>query len=238
MNAARELSRHLGLPGTAPHLTEAFMHRSYAVEHGIDYDNQRLEFLGDAVLEIIQTEFLFRRCPDAPEGELTKLRSALACESALAEWARRLNLGEYLKVGRGEEDNGGATRSSTLADLFEAVLGAVYLDLGMESARAFVMPLLESSVGDPGELLLEINPKGQLQELTQRRCGKTPIYQVIGVFGPPHQPMFKVEARVGGWVAVGDGSSRKQAESRAAALLCRYLAKQPCGADKWNVTKY
>jgi len=238
MNEGTDLSRLLGLPGEAPHLAEAFMHRSYAVEHDLDYDNQRLEFLGDAVLEIIQTEFLFRRCPDAPEGELTKLRSALACESMLAEWARRLDLGDHLKVGRGEEDTGGAARQSTLADLFEAVLGAVYLDLGMEAARNFVLPLLESSAGDPGELLLEINPKGQLQELTQRRCGRTPSYQVLGVFGPPHQPTFKVEVRVGGWVAVGDGSSRKQAESRAAALLCRHLAKLPCGADKWNVTKY
>lgn len=226
MNEAPELSRRLGLPGEAPHLAEAFMHRSYAVEHGIGYDNQRLEFLGDAVLEIIQTEFLFRRCPEAPEGELTKLRSALACEGTLAEWSRSLGLGAYLKVGRGEEDNGGAARQSTLADLFEAVLGAVYLDLGMEPARNFVLPLLESSAGDPGELLVEINPKGQLQELTQQRCGKTPTYQVLGVFGPPHRPSFKVEARVGGWVAVGDGNSRKQAESRAAAELYRYLAKR------------
>jgi len=224
MNEAGELSRRLRLPGTAPHLTEAFMHRSYAVEHQLDYDNQRLEFLGDAVLEIIQTEFLFRRCPDATEGQLTKLRSALACESALAEWSRQLRLGEFLKVGRGEEDSGGAARRSTLADLFEAVLGAVYLDLGMEAARGLVLPLLERSLGDPGELLMELNPKGQLQELTQRRFGKTPVYQVLGVSGPHHLPEFKVEVRVGGWVAVGDGTSRKLAESRAAAVLCRYLS--------------
>lgn len=225
MNEARELSRKLGLPGESPHLAEAFMHRSYAVEHGIAYDNQRLEFLGDAVLEIVQTEFLFRRCPDATEGELTKLRSALACEGTLAEWSRQLGLGNDLKVGRGEEGTGGAARSSTLADLFEAVLGAVYLDLGMAAARELVLPLLEASAGDFGELLLGINPKGRLQELTQRRCGKTPVYRVLGVFGPPHLPSFKVEARVAGWVAVGDGSSRKQAESAAAAMLYRHLAK-------------
>ena len=224
MGEADELSQALGLPGVAPHLTEAFMHRSYAVEHQLDYDNQRLEFLGDAVLEIIQTEFLFRRCPDATEGELTKLRSALACEGALAEWSRELHLGDHLKVGRGEEDSGGAARRSTLADLFEAVLGAVYIDLGMEAARGVVLPLLERSFGDPGNLLLEINPKGQLQELTQRRFGKTPLYQVLGVFGPPHLPNFRVEVRVGGWVAVGGGTSRKQAESDAAAQLCRYLS--------------
>ena len=236
MNDTSELSRKLGFAADAPHLNEAFTHRSYAVEHGLDYDNQRLEFLGDAVLEIVQTEFLFRRCPDAPEGELTKIRSALACEGTLAEWARRLKLGDHLRMGKGEDCCGGATRRSTLADLFEAVLGAVYLDLGFAAARDFVLPLLESSFSDPGELLLEINPKGQLQELTQRRYGRTPFYQVLGVFGPPHQPTFKVEARVGGWVAIGDGSSRKQAESRAAARLYRHLAS--CGgADKWNVTR-
>jgi len=226
MNGDEELSRHLGLAGAAPHLKEAFMHRSYAVEHGLDYDNQRLEFLGDAVLEIIQTEFLFRRRPKAPEGELTKLRSALACEGMLAEWARQLRLGAMLKVGHGEEDNGGAERDSTLADLFEAVLGAIYLDLGMEAARNFVLPLMENSVGEPDDLLLGINPKGQLQELTQRLYGRTPLYQVLGIFGPPHQPKFKVEARAGGWVAVGDGSSRKRAECRAAAQLYRHLAKR------------
>ena len=193
MNAA-ELSRRLGLPGDAPHLTEAFTHRSYAVEHGLDYDNQRLEFLGDAVLEIVQTEFIFTRCPDAPEGQLTKIRSALACEG-------------------------------TLADLFEAVLGAVYLDLGFAAARDFVLPLLESSFSDPGELLLEINPKGQLQELSQRLYGRTPDYTVLSVSGPQHLPHYDVEARVARFVAVGGGNSRKHAESAAAALLYRYLAE-------------
>ena len=225
MNEADDLSRQLQLPGVAPHLTEAFMHRSYAVEHQLDYDNQRLEFLGDAVLEIIQTEFLFHRCPGATEGQLTKMRSALACEGALAEWSRQLHLGDFLKVGRGEEDSGGAARRSTLADLFEAVLGAVYLDLGMEAARQMVLPLLEQSLGDPGELLVKLNPKGQLQELTQRQFGKTPSYLVLGVSGPHHLPQFRVEVRVGNWVAVGEGTSRKLAESRAAAQLCRYLSE-------------
>ena len=225
MDEAAELSRKLHLPGVAPHLAEAFTHRSYAVEHDLAYDNQRLEFLGDAVLEIIQTEYLFKRCPGATEGQLTKLRSALACEEALAEWSRQLELGTLLKVGRGEEDNGGAARRSTLADLFEAVLGAVYLDLGMAAARSFVLPLLESTLGDPDDLLLELNPKGQLQELTQRIFGGTPQYLVLGVSGPQHKPTFKVEARAGGRVTVGDGASRKQAESRAAAQLYRYLSE-------------
>ncbi len=224
MNDAEELSRSLHLPGTAPHLTEAFMHRSYAVEHDIAYDNQRLEFLGDAVLEIIQTEFLFEQCPDATEGQLTKIRSALACESSLAAWARELELGRWLKVGKGEGDSGGAARRSTLADLFEAVLGAVYLDLGLEAARQFVLPLLRSGFDNPHELLLELNPKGRLQELSQHRWGKTPSYSVLSVCGPPHMPRYDVEVRVGGCVSIGNGDSRKEAESRAASRLYRYLS--------------
>lgn len=223
MSDTADLARKLGLPGDAPHLGEAFTHRSYAVEHDLGYDNQRLEFLGDAVLEIIQTEFLFKRCPDSPEGQLTKIRSALACEGTLAEWARRLKLGTHLRMGRGEDCNGGAARRSTLADLFEAVLGAVYLDLGFAAAKDFVTPLLEAGFADPGELLLELNPKGQLQELSQKLYGRTPDYSVLSVSGPPHLPHYDVEAHVAGFVAVGGGNSRKNAESKAAATLYRYL---------------
>ena len=225
MNEIAELAKKLHLPGEAPHLAEAFTHRSYAVEHGLDYDNQRLEFLGDAVLEIIQTEFLFKRCPDAPEGVLTKIRSALACEGTLAEWARALKLGDHLRMGKGEDYSGGAARRSTLADLFEAVLGAVYLDLGFAAAQKFVTPLLEADFADPGELLLELNPKGQLQELSQRLYGRTPDYTVLSVSGPQHLPHYDVEARVAKYVAVGGGNSRKHAESEAAATLYRYLAE-------------
>ena len=228
MNETAELSRKLGLAADAPHLAEAFTHRSYAVEHGLDYDNQRLEFLGDAVLEIIQTEFLFKRCPDAPEGELTKIRSALACEGTLAEWARKLQLGDSLRMGKGEDYSGGAARRSTLADLFEAVLGAVYLDLGFAAAREFVTPLLEADFADPGELLLELNPQGQLQELSQRLYGKTPDYTILSVSGPQHLPHYDVEARVAKYVAVGGGNSRKHAESAAAATLYRYLEAHSC----------
>lgn len=224
MNEAETLSLRLRLPGVSQHLPEAFTHRSYAVEHGLDYDNQRLEFLGDAVLEIIQTEYLFRRCPEATEGQLTKLRSALACESALARWSRELGLGDWLRMGRGEDDNGGAARRSTLADLFEAVLGAIYVDLGFEAARAFVLPMLESCASDPGKLLSELNPKGRLQELSQRLYGKTPTYNVLCVSGPQHMPRYDVEVRVAEYVAVGSGNSRKVAECEAAAQLCRYLA--------------
>ena len=131
MKRISDLSAKLGLPEQShERLKEALTHRTYAVEHGITYDNQRLEFLGDAVLEIIHTDYLFHLYPDLPEGDLTKIRSALACESMLAMLARKLNLGSFLLIGKGEQGAGGNDRDSTLADLFEAVLGAVYLEAG------------------------------------------------------------------------------------------------------------
>lgn len=134
-----ELKKRLGFAGPwSNRLAEAVTHRSYAVENNLGYDNQRLEFLGDAVLEIILTEYLFHLYPDAAEGEMTKIRSALVREPALARLARRFELGEYLLTGRGEHDSGGADRDSTLADLFEAVLGAFYLDAGFDATRQFV----------------------------------------------------------------------------------------------------
>ncbi|MCQ2378776.1 MAG: ribonuclease III, partial [Victivallaceae bacterium] len=134
------LREKLGFRSETPaYLAEALTHRSYAVEHGTRCDNQRLEFLGDAVLEIVLSEYLFSLYPDAPEGELTKMRSALARESTLAQIAAEMELGSFLKVGRGEAESGGERRASTLADLFEAVLGALYLDAGFDAARRFIL---------------------------------------------------------------------------------------------------
>ncbi len=218
------LARRLGFPeASGSHLLEALTHRTYAVEHALNYDNQRLEFLGDAVLEIIQTEYLFRLYPEAPEGDLTKMRAALACEASLGAWARRLGLGSYLRIGRGERDSGGAERESTLADLFEAILGALYLDCGMAAARQFVLELLEADNIDPARRLADANPKGKLQEFSQRRWGVTPEYKMLRISGPRHRPFYEIEARLKKYTAVGHGSSRKAAESMAAERLVRYL---------------
>ncbi len=227
-----ELKRHLGIGGNScPHLEEALTHRTYAVENALSYDNQRLEFLGDAVLEIILSDYLFARFPN-PEGDLTKMRSALACESTLAEFARKLELGVLLRIGKGEKLRGGAARCSTLADLFEAVLGAVYLDCGMEAAGKLVLSLLEAQEADPARLLYEINPKGRLQEFTQERWNVTPKYSVLSVSGPSHDPEYLVEASLRRWTAVASGKNHKAGECAAAARLLRYLQTAEEGRKK------
>ena len=219
-----ELLRKLHLrPENLPVLREAVTHRTYAVEHGIRYDNQRLEFLGDAVLEIILTEYLFHLYEDLSEGDMTKIRAALSCESSLAKAARGLGLGDYLLIGQGEQDCCGNERESTLCDLFEAVLGAIYLCAGLEASRRFVLDRLERDCPDPKRLLLSINPKGQLQELVQSRWKRVPEYRLFRHGGPPHDPFFEVEVRVGNLVAPGRGGSRKQAEVDAAGKLAGFL---------------
>lgn len=221
---AKKLLRRLALPEeTLPLLREAITHRTYAVEHGIGYDNQRLEFLGDAALEIILTEFLYHRYRELPEGDLTKIRAALSCESTLAAAARELELGGYLLIGQGEKECCGNQRESTLADLFEAVLGAVYLGAGLETARKFVLELLTRDYPDPRRLLLSLNPKGQLQELAQGRWKRVPEYRLARRGGPPHLPFFEVEVKVGAFVAPGSGSSRKEAEVAAAVKMVGFL---------------
>ena len=224
-----ELKKRLGFAGPwSNRLAEAVTHRSYAVENNLGYDNQRLEFLGDAVLEIILTEYLFHLYTDAAEGEMTKIRSALVREPALARLARRFELGEYLLTGRGEHDSGGADRDSTLADLFEAVLGAFYLDAGFDATRQFVTGLIRDEYPDPRSLLTSINPKGQLQEYSQRRWGLTPKYSILHTSGPEHLPVYEVEVRLSRYNAVGRAANRKAAEGDAARQLYRYLSnKEP-----------
>jgi len=221
-----ELVLLLKLAAPTPHLLEAFTHRSFAVEHELDYDNQRLEFLGDAVLEIVQTEYLFNLYPESREGELTKLRSSLACEKSLAAIARHMGIGRFLRVGRGEAEVCGESRESTLADLFEAMLGALYLDMGFEWTRSFLLDILKEHVPDPYRLLNSINPKGQLQEFSQSRWGETPHYRTLQVTGPQHCPEYMVEAHLRCFVACGRGSSRKEAECRAARHLIEYLSRR------------
>ena len=205
--------------------TEALTHRSYAVENSLSYDNQRLEFLGDAVLEIVLTDYLFRLYPDCDEGAMTKIRSALVREPALARLARKLELGEYLLGGRGEKESGGAGRDSTLADLFEALLGAFYLDAGFEAVKEFITGMFSTEYPDPRSLLHTINPKGLLQEYSQARWGQPPVYTVLRTTGPEHQPVYEVEVSLRGYVAFGRAASRKQAESSAAHVLYLYLTE-------------
>ena len=197
-------------------LVDALTHSSYANEHRKDgaSSNERLEFLGDAILGVIVAEHLYKTHPDKPEGELTKLRAELVCERSLAEVAGRLRLGEVLRLGHGESHGGGSHRPSMLADAVEAVLAASYLDGGMDIPRDII-----------GRLILQKEPKvsgnrdykTRFQELVQRTRDQIIAYDLTGESGPDHNKVFSVEVRLNGEVVgTGTGSSKKRAEQDAA----------------------
>ena len=199
-------------------LAEALTHPSLGHEtQRHHFDNQRLEFLGDAVLQLIFTQHLFDLFPNFSEGQLTKLRSRLVSREGLKVHAISIGLGDYLMMGKGEEQNGGRTRNSTLADAFEALIGAMYLDSDLETVRNFV---LEEARLDLENILMEpfdVNPKGRLQELLQALSPKSPTYVIVSESGPEHQKVFisKVlwlEMELG----LGEGNSKKEAETNAA----------------------
>ncbi len=193
-------------------LRTAVTHSSYANENrgNISY-NERLEFLGDAVLQLITSEKLFKENPSMPEGKMSKQRAALVCEDALAGYSTELNLGEFMLLGKGEETSGGRHRPSILADAFEAVTGAIFLDGGMENAKKFVLHFI-----DAAHLSLQ-DYKTLLQEIIQQNPGERLSYVVIGENGPDHDKSFTVEVRLNSNViGTGKGKSKKQAEQSAA----------------------
>lgn len=200
-------------------LAEAMTHKSYSVENSLNYDNQRLEFLGDAVLQILITEYLYVRYPEEQEGKLTKMRSVLARQEAFANLANKLQLQDYIRMGRGELKNEGTTRNSTLCDAFEALAGAIYLDGGLPPLADFVMPLLKETYPEPMELLNKINPKGMLQEYTQQHCkSETPEYIIENKEGPDHDCTYTIAVSIKGKIiGRGTGKSRKNSEMNAAA---------------------
>lgn len=198
-------------------LKEAMTHRSYSAENDLDYDNQRLEYLGDAVIEIILSDYLYHRYPSAPEGLLTRMRAAMVQQEALALIARQLNLDLFIRMGKGEIDGGGMQREAALCDVFEALVGAVYLDAGMTKTAALFLPLFEQHFPDPEGRLNEQNPKGSLQELAQRLWNKAPEYQVVSISGPDHDPVYKVSVSINRQImGEGEAGKRKTAESIAA----------------------
>lgn len=199
-------------------LRDALTHRSFLNEiHDDRPSNERLEFLGDSVLGVIVTDYLYARFPKLSEGELTNIRSALVRTEALAGFARDINLGSNLFVGRGEELNRGRFRTSGLACAFEALLGAIYLDHGYASAREFALRFVVPALDDVLQLRLHKNGKSTLQEVIQARSQATPSYHVVQVSGPDHEKSFTVEVRVGD-DALGRGiaSSKRAAEQLAA----------------------
>lgn len=213
--------------GTPQLLQLALTHPSYSAEREPPPpDNQRLEFLGDAVLQLIASDLLFERYPGLDEGKLTKVRSAVTKESTLAHFARQLDIGSALLLGKGEMKTGGAERPSNLADTFEAVLGAVYLDGGLEAARVICERFSAEMLADPHALLATENPKGALQELVQELYQTPPVYEVLNVSGPDHLPRFSVRVLVDGQeVATASAGSRRRAERGAAEMALKKLAE-------------
>lgn len=219
----QELEERLGVKVSHDQLTRALTHRSYAYEHGGLPTNERLEFLGDAVLGIVVTDDLFRRHPDVSEGQLAKLRAAVVNMRALADVARRLDLGEFVMLGHGEESTGGRDKSSILADTVEALIGAVYLDRGLDEAFALVHRLVDDLIGESARLGAGLDWKTSLQEHSSRHSLGVPEYRITES-GPDHEKTFTAEVVLSGTVyGSGSGRSKKEAESQAAEAAWRTL---------------
>ena len=210
-------------------LENALQHSSYANEHrsaGLR-SNERLEFLGDAVLGVVTADCLYRKHPNLPEGDLTRIRAALVCEESLHEVAQSLELGRHLKLGRGEELGGGRERASILADATESVFAAVYLDGGMEAASALIHRVLLDKEREEVVEERRRDYKTQLQELVQRKSGSTLSYEMIGATGPDHAKIFEAAVLLNGEpLSAGTGRSKKEAEQTAARAALEKLAEQ------------
>ena len=205
----------------------ALTHRSWANEqnHGENYE--RIEFLGDAVLGLVTSEWLYRRFSRAPEGRLSKLKSYGVSAPVLAAWASDLGLGEALRLGVGEERSGGREKSSLLADVMEATLGAIYLDGGLEAVRSILVPLLESTLDREFTKRYPSGSKSALQELLQGRGMALPEYRHVAEEGPDHDKRFHVECWIEGRrLSKGSGATKKRAEERAARVALESLSEE------------
>ncbi len=210
-------------------LRTALTHRSYLNEHPeLDWeDNERLEYLGDAVLDFLLADYLFLQFPHAPEGELTGLRAALVRRDTLARFAQALGIGQSLFMGHGEVETGGRERAATRCAAFEALVGALYLDQGLERVTQLVLPLVEGELAEARAEVADKDPKSRLQELAQGRLGLTPRYRTVRADGPDHAKTFTVEVYLGeAPCGEGEGLS-KQVAAQNAALDA--LARQ----DEW-----
>ncbi len=226
--AESRLLERLGYAFREPQLlTRALTHRSAAGDH-----NERLEFLGDAVIELVVTEWLFRTLPDRSEGELTRLRARIVRRESLADYARELALGEALRLGGGEMKSGGRHRDSILADGFEALLGALYLDGGLEECRRCLVAIVGPRLDGLAQAPTTKDPKTRLQEWLQGRGLPLPDYEVVRTEGVEHAQRFVVACRTGGLhpTVHGSGSSRRRAEQDAATRVLQSL-EGGCGNE-------
>lgn len=199
------------------YLEHALTHKSYANENRLTVHNERLEFLGDAVLNLAVSEYLMNICPDSTEGILSRIRAAVVSEPTLANVARRIGLGDFILLGKGEEQTGGRDKDSLLADCLEAVIASVYLDSGQASATEFIIKFFEDMIKKSCEAGGIVDYKTELQELCQERLKQLPKYRVVSESGPDHQKIFKVELLINGQqYGSGSGRSKKEAEQHAA----------------------
>lgn len=199
------------------YLKTALTHSSYANESKVKISsNERLEFLGDAVLSIVVSDYIFSHCPDFPEGDLTKLRASLVCEKSLCKFSKMLNVGDFLKLSHGEENSDGAKRPSILADAFEAIIAAIYLDGGIDNAREFILRFVLPEIKNPKQKTFK-DYKTQLQEIIQQNKEETIKYVLTDQIGPDHDKRFWVEVCLNNNViGKGKGKSKKEAEQHAA----------------------
>ncbi len=199
-------------------LNRALIHRSYINEAGVNVrDNERLEYLGDSVLALVVNEYLIKRFEDYLEGDLAKIKSAVVSETTLSKVGNEINLGSFILMGRGEEQSGGRTRPSILANTLEAVIGAIYLDSGLKASKKFVLSLLRSDIERIDSQSYYRDPKTTLQEYVQKKYRERPVYEVVEESGPDHQKEFTVKLSVHGRdVVTGKGNSKRKAEMDAA----------------------
>mgnify|MGYP001623948849 CR=1 FL=1 len=200
----------------------AFSHSSYANEHKAKKDYERLEFLGDAVLDLVVADYLYRNHNDN-EGEMTKIRASYVCENALYEYSMSLGLNNYIKVGHGEEVSGGKFKKAIVADIFEALMGAIYLDLGYATVKRVILNIIVPYITNPNVVFFS-DYKSALQEAVQT-TKKSLYYELIEEQGPPHDKVFKMQVRVDGIIyGEGKGNSKKEAEQQAAKSALEKLA--------------
>jgi ribonuclease-3 len=217
-------------------LRESFVHRSYLNENpseGLE-SNERLEFFGDAVLSFVVAERLFRDCPACSEGDLTEWRGHLVRRDSLANFARKIGLGQYLLLGRGEEAAGGRDRAANLAGLFEALVGAIAIDRGLPQSRKFILWAIGEEILNLTGRPTPIDPKSRLQEVVQARWQRAPIYRTVHEEGPEHRKVFTVEVSAQGQaLGSGVGLSKQEAERQAAGKAIEHLASegQPGGTS-------